>query len=308
MEKINNEKFFQTLKKEVIEQNENHAGSFNIEILKQKNKDSLNNIIKTLIMKNVNNYFYDFRKIMEFLKEYVEEYYKKDLKAEILTKEEDLLKKIYDFLSKISNKENVLKVKLENDSELFIAKELYEYINFLKEFYIKNLEVDLEKGQKKEEISNKFLSIIKKEILYLKQEVKENVNLIREIFSIFLVEDKNFFEKKIMDIKNLHNVLFDKIKFKILNSKYDVLKEIELLNKIREKLNFANLNLKGCILKCKKESIKINAISEYYKDIFNFEEIIGNECLDEKENIKILIAECFFKINFFYENWKDIAK
>ena len=308
MEKINNEKFFQTLKKEVIEQNENHIESFNIEILKQKNKDYLNNIIKTLIMKNVNNYFYDFRKIMEFLKEYVEEYYKKDLKAEILTKEEDLLKKIYDFLSKISNKENVLKVKLENDSELFIAKELYEYINFLKEFYIKNLEVDLEKEQKKEEISNKFLSIIKKEILYLKQEVKENVNLIREIFSIFLVEDKNFFEKKIMDIKNLHNVLFDKIKFKILNSKYDVLKEIELLNKIREKLNFANLNLKGCILKCKKETIKINAILEYYKNIFNFEEIINDECLEERENIKILIAECFFKINFFYENWKDIAK
>lgn len=308
MEKINNEKFFQTLKKEVIEQNENHIESFNIEILKQKNKDYLNNIIKTLIMKNVNNYFYDFRKIMEFLKEYVEEYYKKDLKAEILTKEEDLLKKIYDFLSKISNKENVLKVKLENDSELFIAKELYEYINFLKEFYIKNLEVDLEKEEKKEEISNKFLSIIKKEILYLKQEVKENVNLIREIFSIFLVEDKNFFEKKIMDIKNLHNVLFDKIKFKILNSKYDVLKEIELLNKIREKLNFANLNLKGCILKCKKETIKINAILEYYKNIFNFEEIINDECLEERENIKILIAECFFKINFFYENWKDIAK
>ena len=38
----------------------------------------------------------------------------------------------------------------------------------------------------------------------------------------------------------------------------------------------------------------MNAIVEYYKSIFNFEEIIKNICLDEVENIKKLIAECFF--------------
>ena len=227
---------------------------------------------------------------MEFLKEYAGEYYNKTLKAEILTKEQELLKKIWRLLNEINDEIYFSNFELENDSKLFKVKELYEHINFLKEFYIKNIKADL----KKEEISNKFLSIIKKEILDLKEEVKENVNLIREIFSKYAIEYEDFFEKKIVDIKNLHNALFDKIKVKVLNSKYDFLEEIELLNKIREKLNFASLNLKGCILKCKVETIKMNAIVEYYKSIFNFEEIIKNICLDEVENIKKLIAECFF--------------
>ncbi len=302
MEKINNENFFQTLKKEVVEQNENHIESFNIEKLKQKNRFFLNDII----MKNVNNYFYNFRKVMIFLKEYAEEYYEKDLSPEILTKEEELLKKIWSLLNEIYGEIYFSNFELENDSKLFKVKKLYEYINFLKEFYIKNIKADLEKEQKKEEISNKFLSIIKKEILDLKEDVKEKFELIREIFSIYLVEYEDFFEKKIVDIKNLHNSLFDKIKVKVLSSKYYVLEEIKFLNKLREKLNFASLNLKECILKCKRETIKIEAILEYYKDIFNFERIIKNECLDEAENIKKLIAECFFKITCFYENWRDV--
>ena len=36
MEKINNENFFQALKKEVVEQNKNNIESFNIETLKRK--------------------------------------------------------------------------------------------------------------------------------------------------------------------------------------------------------------------------------------------------------------------------------
>ncbi len=302
MEKINNEKSFQTLKKEIVEQNENHIKSFNIEKLKQRNRVFLNDII----MKNVNNYFYNFRKVMEFLKEYVEEYYEKDLSPEILTKEQELLKKIWSLLNEIDDEIYFSNFELENDSKLFKVKKLYEYINFLKEFYIKNIKADLEKEQKKEEISNKFLSIIKKEILDLKEEVKENIELIREIFNIYLVEYENFFEKKIVDIKNLHNSLFDKIKVKVLSSKCDVLEEIEFLNKLREKLNFASLNLKEYSLKCKRETIKIEAILEYYKGIFNFERIIKNECLDEAENIKKLISECFFKITYFYEDWKDV--
>ena len=167
------------------------------------------------------------------------------------------------------------------------------------------------KTQKVEQFSNfnivkkeELIKTLEREICSLKNEVDLNFNSIGEIFNIYLVDYVNFFAKNIWEFKSLHNKLLEKNKK--FNLENDVNKKIDCLNNIKEKLSFANSNFKECFLKSLEEVKKIDAIAEYYKDIFNFNRIIKNECSYEVEKIKNLVGECFFKVNYLYEDWKEI--
>lgn len=168
------------------------------------------------------------------------------------------------------------------------------------------------KTRKVEQVSNfnmvekeELIKTLEKEIFNLKNEVDLNLNSIGEIFTKYLADYVNFFEKNVWEFKNLYNKFLEKNeKFNLENN---CNKKIDCLKNIKEKLSFANLKFNECFLECVEEVKKIDAIAEYYKDIFSFNRIIKNECSYEVEKIKNLVGVYFFKVNCFYEDWKDIT-